>query len=108
ARAHSRVRPGVQAGALLSKVSRRVQARALRVAYAGPSMEPGKAAPERARTRSKKELDAEDIEVSSRVAEEFRLGPIEFVSRTMEVPSWLSTLGCVSIFLSVIAGLPTG
>jgi hypothetical protein len=71
-------------------------------------MEPGKAAPERARTRSKKELDAEDIEVSSRVGEEFRLGPIEFVSRTMEMPSWLTTLGRLLILVSVIAGLPTG
>ncbi len=71
-------------------------------------MEPGKAAAEqRPATRSKKELDAEDIEVSSRVGDEFRLGAIEFVSRTMYVPPWPNVLGCLSILLSVIAGVPT-
>jgi hypothetical protein len=71
-------------------------------------MEPGTVAPERRpRARGKKELDAEDAEVAGRVGDEFRLGAIEFVSRTVRAPSWPSALGCVSITISVLGGVPT-
>jgi hypothetical protein len=73
-------------------------------------MTPSKAEPERpATTLSREErLRAEDIEVSSRIGEEFGLGEIESVSRTMNDPSGLIVVGGLLLILSLFAGLPVG
>jgi hypothetical protein len=71
-------------------------------------MEPIEAERPAAALSKEEKRHAEDMAVCGGVGEEFGLGTVESVSRSMDDPSGLSVLGCLFILGSLFIGLPVG
>jgi hypothetical protein len=71
-------------------------------------MEPIEAERHAAAPSKEEKRHAEDMAVCGEVGEEFGLGTVVSVSRSMDDPSGLSVLGCLFILGSLIIGLPVG